>query len=93
MKIVFEPQPNPRKIQALAGKTIVKMACGNNHSGAGQSHSWPISVVDLRVSAGCFLLQPFLPLCYRMMSQQPCFSMLCGVCSCTCRSCPWDGSL
>lgn len=49
VKIVFEPQPTPRKIQALAGKTIVKMACGNNHSGGGQRHDlWPCAAWEQR---------------------------------------------
>ena len=33
VKIVFEPQPRPKAIATLTEKTIVKVACGNNHTG------------------------------------------------------------
>ncbi|CAJ1973235.1 unnamed protein product [Sphenostylis stenocarpa] len=32
VKLVYEPQPRPRAIAALAGETIVKVACGTNHT-------------------------------------------------------------
>lgn len=33
VKLVYEPQPRPRAIASLAGETIVKVACGSNHTG------------------------------------------------------------
>jgi len=33
VRLVYEPQPRPRAIAALAGETIVKVACGTNHTG------------------------------------------------------------
>ena len=32
VKIMYEPQPTPRKISALAEKTIRAIACGHNHT-------------------------------------------------------------
>ncbi|KAL2346262.1 hypothetical protein Fmac_000262 [Flemingia macrophylla] len=32
VRLVYEPQPRPRAITALAGETIVKVACGTNHT-------------------------------------------------------------
>ncbi|XP_072994751.1 uncharacterized protein [Typha latifolia] len=32
VKLAYEPQPRPRAIAALSGKTIVKVACGTNHT-------------------------------------------------------------
>ncbi|TKY75226.1 RCC protein [Spatholobus suberectus] len=32
VRLVYEPQPRPRAIAALAGETIVKVACGTNHT-------------------------------------------------------------
>ncbi|XP_072968094.1 uncharacterized protein [Typha angustifolia] len=32
VKLAYEPQPRPRPIAALSGKTIVKVACGTNHT-------------------------------------------------------------
>ena len=32
MKIMYEPQPTPRKISALSEKTIRAVACGHNHT-------------------------------------------------------------
>lgn len=32
VKMVFEPQPVPTKIQALAEKKVTQLACGHNHS-------------------------------------------------------------
>ncbi|XP_077246488.1 regulator of chromosome condensation (RCC1) family protein isoform X2 [Tasmannia lanceolata] len=32
VKLVYEPQPRPRAIASLASKTIVKVACGTNHT-------------------------------------------------------------
>ena len=32
VKIMYEPQPTPRKISALAEKTIRVVACGHNHT-------------------------------------------------------------
>jgi len=34
VRLVYEPQPRPRAIAALAGETVVKVACGTNHTGA-----------------------------------------------------------
>lgn len=33
VKLVYEAQPRPRPIAAIASKSITKVACGNNHSG------------------------------------------------------------
>lgn len=33
MRLVYEAQPRPRAITSLAGETIVKVACGTNHTG------------------------------------------------------------
>ncbi|KAJ8647933.1 hypothetical protein MRB53_000956 [Persea americana] len=32
VKLAYEPQPRPRAIASLASKTIVKVACGTNHT-------------------------------------------------------------
>ncbi|XP_062185049.1 uncharacterized protein LOC133888725 isoform X1 [Phragmites australis] len=32
VKLTYDPQPRPRAIAALSGKTIVKVACGTNHT-------------------------------------------------------------
>ncbi|XP_010263934.1 PREDICTED: protein RCC2 homolog isoform X2 [Nelumbo nucifera] len=32
VKLAYEPQPRPRAIASLAGETIVKVACGTNHT-------------------------------------------------------------
>ena len=32
VKIMYEPQPTPRKISALSEKTIRAVACGHNHT-------------------------------------------------------------
>ncbi|KAL1343911.1 uncharacterized protein [Arachis hypogaea] len=32
VKLVYEPQPRPRAIASLSGETIVKVACGTNHT-------------------------------------------------------------
>lgn len=34
MRLAYEAQPRPRAIVSLAGETIVKVACGSNHTGA-----------------------------------------------------------
>uniref|UniRef100_A0A6N2LC46 Uncharacterized protein n=1 Tax=Salix viminalis TaxID=40686 RepID=A0A6N2LC46_SALVM len=33
VRLAYEPQPRPRAIASLAGETIVKVACGTNHTG------------------------------------------------------------
>jgi hypothetical protein len=33
VKLAYDPQPRPRAIASLSGKTIVKAACGTNHTG------------------------------------------------------------
>ncbi|KAG6537940.1 hypothetical protein ZIOFF_003043 [Zingiber officinale] len=35
VKLVYEPQPRPRAIATLSGKTILKVACGTNHTDGG----------------------------------------------------------
>ncbi|CAO2036897.1 unnamed protein product, partial [Urochloa humidicola] len=32
VKLTYDPQPRPRAIAALSGKTVVKVACGTNHT-------------------------------------------------------------
>ncbi|KAL6651575.1 hypothetical protein ACP70R_010500 [Stipagrostis hirtigluma subsp. patula] len=32
VKLAYDPQPRPRAIAALSGKTVVKVACGTNHT-------------------------------------------------------------
>jgi len=33
VRLVYEPQPRPRTISAFSDKTVVKVACGTNHTG------------------------------------------------------------
>lgn len=33
MRLAYEAQPRPKAIASLAGETIVKVACGTNHTG------------------------------------------------------------
>ena len=33
VKLAYEAQPRPKAIASLAGETIVKVACGANHTG------------------------------------------------------------
>nr|KJB63561.1 hypothetical protein B456_010G005900 [Gossypium raimondii] len=44
VKLVYEPQPRPRAIATLSGETIVKVACGTNHTVAvdknGYVYTW-----------------------------------------------------
>ncbi|KAL3683383.1 hypothetical protein R1sor_001405 [Riccia sorocarpa] len=44
VRLVYEPQPRPRAIAALADKNITKAACGNNHTVAvdseGMVYTW-----------------------------------------------------
>uniref|UniRef100_A0ACD5W765 Uncharacterized protein n=1 Tax=Avena sativa TaxID=4498 RepID=A0ACD5W765_AVESA len=37
VKLSYDPQPRPRAIATLSGKTIVKVACGTNHTVAADS--------------------------------------------------------
>jgi alpha-tubulin suppressor-like RCC1 family protein len=32
VKLTYDPQPRPRAIATLSGKTVVKVACGTNHT-------------------------------------------------------------
>ncbi|KAI9113265.1 hypothetical protein K1719_015790 [Acacia pycnantha] len=32
VKLVYEPQPGPQAISTIAGETIVRVACGTNHT-------------------------------------------------------------
>lgn len=34
VKLVYEPQPRPRAIATFSEKTVVKVACGTNHTGS-----------------------------------------------------------
>ncbi|KAL6844125.1 hypothetical protein ACP4OV_025798 [Aristida adscensionis] len=44
VKLAYDPQPRPRSIASLSGKTIVKVACGTNHTVAvdsgGYVYTW-----------------------------------------------------
>ncbi|KAJ6736358.1 PROTEIN RCC2 [Salix viminalis] len=44
VRLAYEPQPRPRAITSLAGETIVKVACGTNHTVAvdsnGHVYTW-----------------------------------------------------
>ncbi|XP_062165531.1 uncharacterized protein LOC133872040 [Alnus glutinosa] len=40
VKLAYEAQPRPRAIAALAGETIVKVACGTNHTVAVDSNGY-----------------------------------------------------
>ncbi|XP_057974544.1 uncharacterized protein LOC131162257 [Malania oleifera] len=40
VKLAYEPQPRPRAIASLAGETIVKVACGTNHTVAVDSNGY-----------------------------------------------------
>lgn len=33
VRLAYEAQPRPKAVAALAGETIVKVACGTNHTG------------------------------------------------------------
>ena len=33
VKLTYDPQPRPRAIATFSGKTVVKVACGTNHTG------------------------------------------------------------
>ena len=50
---MYQPQPQPRQIQALSQFTVTKVACGQNHSLAltkeGQAFTW---------GKACMLVQP-----------------------------------
>ncbi|XP_037452304.1 protein RCC2-like isoform X3 [Triticum dicoccoides] len=37
VSLVYDPQPHPRAIAALSGNTVVKVACGTNHTVAADS--------------------------------------------------------
>lgn len=34
VRLAYEAQPRPRPIAAFSGETIVKVACGTNHTGS-----------------------------------------------------------
>lgn len=34
VRLAYEPQPRPKAIASLSGETIVKVACGTNHTGS-----------------------------------------------------------
>lgn len=34
VKLAYEPQPRPRAIATFSEKTVVKVACGTNHTGS-----------------------------------------------------------
>ncbi|KAK9129577.1 hypothetical protein Sjap_010064 [Stephania japonica] len=40
VRLAYEPQPRPKAIASLAGKTIVKVACGANHTVAVDSNGF-----------------------------------------------------
>lgn len=40
VKLAYEPQPRPRAIASLSGKTITKVACGTNHTVAVDSNGF-----------------------------------------------------
>ncbi|KAJ7524762.1 hypothetical protein O6H91_17G019900 [Diphasiastrum complanatum] len=40
VRLVYEAQPRPRAIAAFTGKTVTKVACGNNHSVAVDSNGF-----------------------------------------------------
>ncbi|WOK98092.1 protein RCC2 [Canna indica] len=40
VRLVYEPQPRPRAISAFSGKTVVKVACGTNHTVAVDSNGF-----------------------------------------------------
>ncbi|AQK46954.1 Protein RCC2 [Zea mays] len=40
VKLTYEPQPRPRAIAAFSGKTVVKVACGTNHTVAVDSNGF-----------------------------------------------------
>ena len=44
VKLMYQPQPQPRQIQALSQFTVTKVACGQNHTLAltkeGQAFTW-----------------------------------------------------
>ena len=50
---MYQPQPQPRQIQALSQFTVTKVACGQNHTLAltkeGQAFTW---------GKACMLVQP-----------------------------------
>lgn len=40
VKLAYEPQPRPKAIAVLAGETVVKVACGTNHTVAVDSNGY-----------------------------------------------------
>lgn len=48
MRLAYEAQPRPRAIASLSGETIVKAACGVNHTG--------MQTVNLPTAMYCYLV-------------------------------------
>ncbi|KAF9683114.1 hypothetical protein SADUNF_Sadunf05G0178500 [Salix dunnii] len=46
VRLAYEPQPRPRAIASLAGETIVKVACGTNHTVAVDSNGGALAVME-----------------------------------------------
>lgn len=51
VRLAYEPQPHPKALASLAKETIVKVACGTNHTGC---------VYDLRTSSISLLMHSCL---------------------------------
>ncbi|AQK46966.1 Protein RCC2 [Zea mays] len=59
VKLTYEPQPRPRAIAAFSGKTVVKVACGTNHTVAVDSNGFVYTTCVFRLNVFYFLLLMF----------------------------------
>lgn len=50
VRLAYEAQPRPKAIASLAGESIVKVACGTNHTGRNLISFFLLSVLNLCLS-------------------------------------------
>lgn len=55
VRLAYEAQPRPKAIASLAGETIVKVACGTNHTGCNISTHFRLFCA-IHHSCCCFLV-------------------------------------
>lgn len=60
VRLAYEAQPRPRPIAAFSGETIVKVACGTNHTGSSQLHFNKFVLCPLFRFVECIYLLFFL---------------------------------
>ena len=74
VKLMYQPQPQPRQIQALSQFIVTKVACGQNHTLAltkeGQAFTWGKTCMLVQTSANatfvrlwCNMSDSCRPLC------------------------------